>query len=73
MKRQYRLVGLGCADCASKMEFAINKLPAVNECVINFMTTKMTLDAEDSGFDSVFEQASKIIDNVEPGVRVVRA
>ena len=37
MKKKFILEGLGCANCASKMEKAISKLPGVNEASINFM------------------------------------
>jgi len=73
MKRAYRLEGLGCANCASKMETAIGKLPGVNTAVINFMTTKMTLDVEEARLDDILIQAEKIIKGLEPDVKLKRA
>ena len=41
MKKKFILKGLDCADCAAKMERAINKLDGVKEATVNFMTQKL--------------------------------
>ena len=46
MKKKFKLENLGCANCASKMEDKIAKLDGVESVSINFMTTKMTLEAD---------------------------
>jgi len=73
MKRQYRLQNLGCAHCAAKMEHDIQKLAGVSEATINFMTTKLTLDAADDRFEAIYDQAVKIIHKYEPEVTLRRA
>lgn len=73
MKRMFRLDGLGCANCAAKMEREINKLDGVKNVTVNFMTTKMTIEADDDKMDSIVEQAKKIISRIEPDVTVKRA
>ncbi len=45
MKKVYRLKNLCCANCAAKMERAINKLEGV-KCSIAFMTSRMTVESE---------------------------
>lgn len=45
MKKVFRLNNLGCANCAAKMENAINKIEGV-KCSIAFMTSRMTLEWE---------------------------
>ena len=50
MKKVFKLIDLDCAHCAAKMEDAINKIPGVNKASINFMTMKLTLDADDAQF-----------------------
>ena len=46
MVRNYRLIDLDCANCAAKIEREIAKIKGVNKVTVNFMTTKMTIDAE---------------------------
>lgn len=73
MKRNYKLKNLGCANCAAKMERQIGALEHVDACNITFMTTKMTIEAEDAHMDAVVEQAKTIIAGIEPEVELVRA
>ena len=72
MKRAYRLEGLCCANCAAKMEHAISKLDGVSAVNISFMTTRMTLEAEDGRMDEVIAGAEKIIKKIEPDVVLKR-
>lgn len=47
MTKKYK-VYVDCANCANKMEEAINKLPEVENCSIAFMTQKMSVSFDDS-------------------------
>ena len=73
MKRVFRLQGLCCASCAAKMENAISKLDGVNGVTISFMTTRMTLEADDAKMDDIVNAAEKIIRKIEPDVVMKRA
>lgn len=66
MKKRFKLENLDCANCAAKMEAAIQKLPGVESAVISFMTQTLTLTAEDGQFDAVVDAAAKCIRKVEP-------
>ena len=57
MKKSYKLAELDCANCAAKMETAINKIPGVNKATVSFMTQKLTLDADDDKFESILKEA----------------
>ena len=46
MKKTFKLVDLDCANCAQKMEDAINKLPGVT-ATVSFMAQKLTIEADD--------------------------
>ena len=72
MTKTYRLTGLCCANCAAKMEEAIRKLPGVHSANINFLTQKLTLDADDECFASILDQAESIIKKIEPDCILVR-
>ncbi len=72
MKRSFKLEELDCADCASKMERDINKIDGVNKATINFMTSKITLDAADEAFDAVLDEAQRICTGYESDCVIVR-
>ncbi|HKL99154.1 MAG TPA: heavy metal-associated domain-containing protein [Mobilitalea sp.] len=66
MKKIFRLEGLGCANCAAKMEKAINELVGVKEATVNFITTKMVIVGEDEKMPEIIAKAEKIIRKIEP-------
>ena len=72
MKKRYVIEDLCCANCAAKMEEAIRKLEGVNSANVNFLTQKLTLDAEDAQLDSILDQAEAIIKKIEPDCVLVR-
>lgn len=73
MKKIFKLEGLDCAHCATKIEEKLSKLDGVKSVAINFMTTKMTLESIDENIEEVIEKAKKIINEIEPDVNVVKA
>ena len=72
MKKTYRMKDLDCANCAAKMERAIGKLDGVSAVSVNFMTQKLTLEAEDGRFDEIVTEAQKCISRVERHCRIVK-
>ena len=73
MKKVFRLEGLDCAHCAAKIEERVSKLEGVKSVVINFMTTKMTLESIDENIGEVVEKVKKLINEVEPDVNMIKA
>ena len=73
MKKTFRLEGLGCANCAAKMEREINKIDGVQSATVNFMTPKMVIEGEDEKIETIVPAAEKIIKKIEPGVNVKKA
>ena len=71
MKKTYKLIDLDCANCARKMEDAIRKIDGVTAVSVNFLTQKMTLEAEDAKFDSALQAAVKACKKVEPDCEIV--
>ncbi|MDL2252604.1 cation transporter [Ruminococcaceae bacterium OttesenSCG-928-I18] len=70
MKKTYKLEDLECANCAAKMENALNQLEGVH-ANIRFMQQSMTFEAPDEQFDSLLNQAQKLMRKIEPDVRVL--
>ena len=73
MKKVFKLEGLDCAHCAAKIEERVSKLEGVKSVVINFMTTKMTLESVDENIADVVEKVKKLINEVEPDVNMIKA
>lgn len=70
MKKVYKLINLDCANCAKKMEDAINKIDGVEEAVISFMTQKLTITADDARFDEIMKKAAAACKKIEPDCRI---
>ena len=73
MKKVFKLEGLNCAYCAAKIEEKVSKLEGVKSVVINFMTTKMTLESVDENIGDIVEKVKKLINEVEPDVNMIKA
>ena len=72
MKKRFMIEELCCANCAAKMEAEIRKLDGVQSANINFLTQKLTLEAEEERFEALLEQAATIIRKIEPDCVLVR-
>ena len=68
MKKKFILEGLECANCAAKMEKAINELDGVKESTVNFMTQKLIIDGEDEKMPEIIQAAEKIVKKIESHV-----
>ena len=73
MKKKFILEGLDCANCAAKMENAINKLDGVKEATVNFMTQKLVIEGEDEKMPTIMQEAEKIVKKIEPGTVMKKA
>ncbi len=73
MKKKYVLEGLGCANCAAKMERAINELEGVTNATVNFITTKLVIEGDDNKMDDIIAASEKIIKKIEPYVVIKKA
>ena len=69
MQKKFK-IEVDCANCAAKIEQAIQKLPGVNSSSVSFMAQKMVLDAEDDKFDEVLKAAVKAARRVEPDFEI---
>ena len=66
MKQEYRLEGLDCAHCASKIEAAVGKLEGVRSVRLNFLNKTLTLDAH----TDLTHDIEALVQRMEPGVQV---
>lgn len=66
MTKTYKLIDLDCANCARKMEDAINKIEGVEKASVSFMTQKLTITADDGKFEEIMKKAAKECKKIEP-------
>ncbi len=71
MKVKVKLQGLCCANCAAKIEEKVSRLEGVDSAVVNFLTEKMVLNADDAALDTIKVQVEKIVHKIEPDVEIV--
>ena len=72
MKKTYKLIDLDCANCAAKMEDAINRIDGVEKATISFMTQKLTLTADENRLDSILDEAQRVCTKIERDCVILR-
>ena len=72
MKKVIALQDLDCANCAAKMERSINKIDGVESASVSFMSQKLTIEADESRFDSIMDEVVKVCRRVEPDCEILR-
>ena len=64
MRKTFKME-VDCANCAARIEEAIQKIDGVHSVRVNFMTQKLVLDADDARFDDIVKQAAKAARKVD--------
>lgn len=72
MKKKFKLTDLDCANCAAKMEAAIQKIDGVSAATVSFMTQKLTLEADDDRFEAILDEVVRVCKKVEPDCVIQR-
>lgn len=71
IKKEWALEGLGCANCAEKMENRISKLQGVHQVNVDFITRKLIMEVDEKQeISKILTEAAGIIDHIEPGVQI---
>ncbi len=73
MTKKFILQGLECANCAAKMERAINKLDGVKEATVNFITQKLVIEGDEGKMPEIIRQAEKTVQSIESQVNMRKA
>lgn len=72
IRKEFILEGLGCANCASKIELKVNELDEVKTASLNFVTKTLTIELHDiSKMDSIVVLTKDIVNKYEPHVVVI--
>lgn len=72
MKKKFKLQDLDCANCAAKMEDAINKIDGVSQATVSFMMQKLTIEADDERFEEIMDEVVKVCQKIEPDCQIIR-
>lgn len=71
MKKKFKLEDLDCANCAAKMEAAINKLDGVEKATVSFMTRRLVVEADEARFDDIMKDVAAVCRKVEPDTKIL--
>ncbi|NFG97316.1 cadmium-translocating P-type ATPase [Clostridium sporogenes] len=71
IKKKLLLKGLHCANCAAKIERAVQKLDVIEEATYNFNNSTLIINLEEVHKDSIIKTVQEIVDRIEPGVKVI--
>lgn len=71
MTKTFKLEELDCANCAAKMESAINNMPEVVSATVSFMTQKLTITTESEITNDLMKKVAKVCKRIEPDCRII--
>ena len=63
MKYSYNIKNLTCANCAKKLEDALNKDKNIKKAIVNFSTSKVVIETD---LSHPFNYVKEIVNKVEP-------
>ena len=65
MRKEYKLKGLDCANCAAKLEAGLNKIKDYDDVIVNFMSQKLIIE---SSKEIDEKKLQKDIENIKQNV-----
>ncbi len=66
MRKTFKLEDLDCANCAAKIEKAIQNIEGVKYANVSFMMQKLTIEIDDADFTNVMQKVKATIKKIEP-------
>lgn len=69
-KKELILDGLSCANCASKMEEAIQSLEGISSVNVNFTTKTLKVELEDTDVEEILKKVKEVVNKIESHVIV---
>ena len=71
MKKNFKLEGLDCANCAAKIEKNVRKLDGVKDATVSFFAQRLVLEADDEKFDEIVKEVAALVHRVDPDCTMV--
>ena len=72
MRKSFKLDEIDCANCARELQDELAKIEGVMSVSVNFMTQKLTLEADDAEFDDVLDRVVDFTADAEPDCEILR-
>lgn len=73
MKYNFKIKGIDCANCATELERAIQKVEGVDNATISFLGEKLVIECDESKKEEVMKKVLKVIKKEEPDCTVKEA
>lgn len=71
-KKVLVLMGLGCANCAAKIEKQVSSLSGVKAASVDFVSKKLSIETNNKhDLEDIINEAKKIVKRIEPDVKVI--
>ncbi len=69
MQKKFQ-IEVDCANCAAKIETAIQKIGGVASASVSFMAQKLVIDADEARFDAIMKEVVKTARKIEPDFEI---
>ena len=71
MKKVIRIENLDCANCAAKLERALQQIAGIEEASVSFMTQTIVIKGADANFEQILENVKTTIKKIEPDIAIL--
>jgi Cd2+/Zn2+-exporting ATPase len=72
LKKEIKLEGLCCGNCAAKIERETNNIDGVKSAVVDFVATKLIMEIDNpSKTNTIIDKVKEIVKRIEPDVKVI--
>ena len=66
MRKIVRFTGVCCANCAARLERALEKIDGINSVQLNFMAQRVNFDIDDNKYEEVVKKIKEVTEKVLP-------
>lgn len=66
MRKVVKVKNIDCASCTSKIEREVGQIDGVESASMNFMTQRLTINADENSMSEIINKAEKIVHKIEP-------
>lgn len=66
MTKKTYSIKVDCAACAAKIEKKLAALDGVKSCSVNFFTSKLNIETDETRHHDIMQEAAKLIKRIEP-------
>ncbi len=71
MKKTWKIEDLDCAHCAMKMEEGIRRIAGVTSVSLNYLSARLTVEADAADMERIFREAVAVCAKIEPDAKLL--